>query len=141
MPSVNRTENLEELSEDECWNLLKHKDVGRLAVSIAGKPDIFPVNYRVEDETILVKTAAGLKLAASVLGTAVAFEVDALDELHQLGWSVVVRGSAVEVVGTEERLAADRQLIVPWAAGPKDRYLRIHSDHITGRRLPSDDRT
>lgn len=141
VPSVNRADNLEELAEDECWKLLKRKQVGRLAVSVAGKPDIFPVNYRVDDETILVKTAAGLKLAASVLGTAVAFEVDALDELHHLGWSVVVRGSATEVEGTEELLAANDQLIEPWAAGPKDRYLRIVSSHITGRRLPSGDET
>ena len=67
---------LETLSTDECWRLLGEHEVGRLAVSINHHPDIFPVNYRVQDETILVHTAAGLKLAAATLGPAVAFEVE-----------------------------------------------------------------
>ncbi len=88
---------LETLSEDQCWPLLARKEVGRLAVSIRNQPDIFPVNYRVDGETIVVKSAAGLKLAAAGLGEGVAFEVDAIDELHHTGWSIVVRGVAREI--------------------------------------------
>ncbi len=140
MPSINRMDDLQELDEAECWRLLGQSEFGRLAVSIAGKPDVFPVNYRVDGKSILVNTAAGLKLAASVLGTAVSFEVDALDDVRQCGWSVVVRGPAVEIEGSEERQAAEDQELIPWAGGPKDRYLRIVPDHVTGRRLPRDER-
>ncbi|MEL7207711.1 MAG: pyridoxamine 5'-phosphate oxidase family protein [Actinomycetota bacterium] len=128
---------LEELTEDLCWGLLARKHVGRLAVAIEGKPDIFPVNYQVDEETIVVKTAPGLKLAAAVLGAGVAFEVDALDEFHHAGWSVVVRGTAVEIEDLEELLDADRLLIEPWARGAKNRFVRIHPEHVTGRRIPA----
>lgn len=127
---------LEELSVDECWRLLRRKSVGRLAVSINNKPDIFPVNYRLDEETIVIKTAAGLKLAASALGEGVAFEVDALDELNHTGWSVVVRGTASEIEGTDELLDADKLILEPWAGGAKPRYLRVEPEHVTGRRVP-----
>lgn len=127
---------LETLSEDQCWPLLARKDVGRLAVAIRNQPDIFPVNYRVDSETIVVKTAPGLKLAAAGLGDGVAFEVDAIDEHHHTGWSVVVRGVAREIESLDELLDADRLLLEPWAAGTKNRFLRITPTVVTGRRLP-----
>ena len=127
---------MEELPEDECWRLLRRSSVGRLGVSIENRPDIFPVNYRVDDETIVVRTAAGLKLAAAALGAGVAFEVDALDEMTHTGWSVVVHGTADEIVRLEEVLEADRLIVEPWARGPKNRYLRIVPSAITGRRIP-----
>lgn len=130
------TGELEELDVDECWRLLRRKDVGRLAVSIQNRPDIFPVNYRLDEETIVIKTAAGQKLAAATLGAGVAFEVDGLDEPDHSGWSVVIRGTATEVENLEELLSADRLLIEPWARGSKPRYLRIVPEHVTGRRVP-----
>lgn len=128
---------LEALSEDRCWQLLSRKQYGRLAVSIQGRPDIFPVNYRVDDETIVVKTAAGLKLAAATLGTGVAFEVDAIDEIAHSGWSVVVLGTAVEIENLDELLEADRLLLAPWAGEGKNRYVRIQPEQVTGRNLPA----
>ncbi|MDH3678792.1 MAG: pyridoxamine 5'-phosphate oxidase family protein [Acidimicrobiia bacterium] len=136
--STARYGKLEALSEDRCWQLLSQRQYGRLAVSIQGRPDIFPVNYRVDDETIVVKTAAGLKLAAATLGAGVAFEVDAIDELHHSGWSVVVVGTAVELENLDELLEADRLLLAPWAGDGKNRYVRIHPEQITGRHLPAD---
>lgn len=128
--------SLEELSEDECWRLLARKSVGRLAVSVKNRPDIFPVNYRIDEETIIVKTAPGLKLAAATLGFGVAFEVDSIDEFNHSGWSIVVVGEATEIEGLEELLEVDRLLIEPWAKGQKNRYVRITPEHITGRRIP-----
>lgn len=130
---------LQELSESECWWHLAEKTVGRLAVSIANKPDIFPVNYRIDGETIMVKTAPGLKLAAATLGPGVAFEVDEIDESDRSGWSVVVHGTASEVERLEELLDADDLRVDPWAAGTKNHYIRITPTEVTGRRVPSAD--
>ncbi|MFT7598026.1 MAG: nitroimidazol reductase NimA-like FMN-containing flavoprotein [Acidimicrobiales bacterium] len=130
-----RSDGMEHLTEDECWQLLGTKRVGRLAVSIANSPDIFPVNFRLEDETIVVKTAAGLKLAAATLGPAVAFEVDDLEEMRHSGWSVVVRGPAEEIVLSDEVLAAERLLVEPWADGERNRLFRISPLHVSGRRI------
>jgi nitroimidazol reductase NimA-like FMN-containing flavoprotein (pyridoxamine 5'-phosphate oxidase superfamily) len=129
---------LQELTEDQCWRMLAKKKVGRLAVSVENRPDIFPVNYQLDGETIVVRTAPGLKLAAATLGLGVAFEVDGLDELNHTGWSVVVHGTAVEVEGVEDLVEVDRLLIEPWSRGPavKNRYLRIQPYELTGRQIP-----
>jgi uncharacterized protein len=126
---------LETLSDDDCWRLLATRQVGRLAVSIANQPDIFPLNYRVEDETLVVRTAPGLKLAGATLGAGVAFEVDGLDEMRHTGWSVVVHGLAEEIEALEEWMAADRLLIEPWAEGERDRLVRITPSKVSGRRI------
>ena len=48
------------LESNECWALLRAADVGRLAVSIAERPDIFPVNFAVDHGTIVFRTAVHL---------------------------------------------------------------------------------
>ena len=127
---------LVELTEPRCWELLARKSIGRLAVSITNHPDIFPVNYKVNDGTIVIRTAEGQKLAAAVLGTSVAFEVDALDETTETGWSIVVKGTAAEPQRLEDYLSAEDLEISPWASGAKSRYIIITPDQITGRELP-----
>ncbi len=126
---------LEELSEDQCWALLADERVGRLAVSVANRPDIFPVNYRLDGSTVVVKTAPGFKLAAATLGTAVAFEVDRLDDEARTGWSVVIHGRASEIQRLEELLDADDLAVDPWAGGKKNHYIRIEPTEVTGRRI------
>ncbi len=126
---------MQELTEDECWTKLRRRTVGRLAVSVAGKPDIFPVNYRLDGRTIVVKTAPGFKLAAVTLGPDVAFEVDQLDEAERSGWSVVVHGVASEIERMEELLDADDLELSPWAGGEKARYIRIQPEAISGRSI------
>ena len=127
---------LEDLTVDECWNMLGRTTVGRLAVSISNRPDIFPVNYRVDNETIVVRTAPGLKLAAATLGPEVAFEVDELDAMRHTGWSVVIKGPAEELNELGERLEAEALKVEPWSDAERDRYFRITPEHITGRRIP-----
>ena len=128
--------SLVDLDEARCWELLGRKSVGRLAVAITNHPDIFPVNYRVRDRTIVLRTAEGQKLAAAVLGTSVAFEVDALDEDTETGWSIVVKGTADEPQKLEDYLSAEDLEIEPWASGEKSRFVIITPTQVTGRELP-----
>jgi nitroimidazol reductase NimA-like FMN-containing flavoprotein (pyridoxamine 5'-phosphate oxidase superfamily) len=134
---IERT-GLEVIDVTECWDLLATRSVGRLAVSVMNRPDIFPVNYRVVDGSLLLRTAAGMKLAAATLGTAIAFEVDELDEETHHGWSIVIHGTAHEVSGVEDRLQAEDAAVEPWADSQKDRFVRIDVDEITGRRIPDE---
>lgn len=126
---------LQELTEQQCWQHLEGKSVGRLAVSVANRPDIFPVNYRVDGRTIVVRTAPGFKLAAATLGAGVAFEIDQLDNASHSGWSVVVQGDASEIDRLEELLQADDLGVRPWAGGTKNHYIRINPLVVTGRRI------
>src|SRR5262245_8822040 len=91
-----------ELSEEECWQLLRAANVGRIAVRVGPTPDVFPVNYRVRGAEIVIRTEAGTKLAAATLMGAVAFEVDEIDTAGRGGWSVVVKGHGREPSELEE---------------------------------------
>ena len=125
-----------ELTDVECWEILRGSTVGRLAVSILNKPDIFPVNYGVDGETIVVNTAPGTKLAAAVSDEMVAFEVDRIDPERRRGVSVVVRGPAVEVETLEELMHVE-DLVEPWDPSDKRHFLRITPHELSGRRIGS----
>jgi uncharacterized protein len=125
----------EVLDIDTCWDLLRSSEVGRLAVSIANHPDIFPINFVVDDETIVFRTAAGTKLAASVLGRGVAIEADGYDALAGEAWSVVVKGSADQIEHPRLLDEAEHLPLFPWNASPKFDFVRITPEQITGRRF------
>jgi GNAT superfamily N-acetyltransferase len=112
--------------------LLGSQEVGRLAVSVAYHPDIFPINYVVDDATIVFRTAEGTKLAAAFIGHAVAFEADGYDADTGDAWSVVVKGHAEEIA-MHDMLEDTAFPVFPWSAGPKSRFMRVVPDEISGR--------
>ena len=126
---------MEELAPHECWELLRHHDLGRLAVAIENHPDIFPINYVTDHGTVVFRTAEGTKLAAAVLGVGVAFEIDGLDASIGEAWSVVVKGTAVEIERMQEVFDALDLPLFPWHTAPKHRFVRIVPHLITGRRF------
>ncbi len=128
-------EGMQELTEPQCWDLLRSEEVGRLAVSITNHPDIFPINYVVDHGSVVFRTAEGTKLAASVLGVAVAFEIDGYDADAGEAWSVVIKGEAVEIEQVLGRFDAADLPLFPWHASPKHRFVRIDPQSVTGRRF------
>ncbi|MFC6172020.1 pyridoxamine 5'-phosphate oxidase family protein [Subtercola frigoramans] len=121
------------LSAEECWAVLRRTTVGRLAVSVVGQPDVFPINFFVDDHSILMRTGQGSKLLEATINPLVAFEADSVDRSH--GWSVVVKGTA-RVLDTEsEELAAARLPLESWLPTSKQVYLRIEPAEIAGRRF------
>ena len=70
---------IEVIDRDECLALLAAESVGRIAVIAGAEPVIFPVNYAMDGETIVFRTAVGSKFAAAVRGTRVSFEIDRFD--------------------------------------------------------------
>jgi uncharacterized protein len=140
MGTTDRDYGMEELSAAECWRLLRTHEVGRLAVSITDHPDIFPVNYVVDGEGIVFRTGPGTKLAAAVLGTGVAFEIDGYDALAGEAWSVVVKGKARQIEHMIEYFEAEDLPLFPWHASPKPDIVRIEPGEVTGRRFHVVDR-
>jgi nitroimidazol reductase NimA-like FMN-containing flavoprotein (pyridoxamine 5'-phosphate oxidase superfamily) len=132
--TASQTPDVEILSPDECWALLRDSVVGRLAVTADGSPDIFPVNPVVDHGTIVFRTAAGTKLAGTK-GRDVAFEVDGYDAVTARAWSVVVKGRAHEIWEVEETIRAMRLPLFPWQSGRKPRFVRIEPVDVTGRRF------
>jgi nitroimidazol reductase NimA-like FMN-containing flavoprotein (pyridoxamine 5'-phosphate oxidase superfamily) len=128
---------LEEFSTAECWRLVATQPVGRLAVIVGHYPMVFPVNYAVDDKTILYRTGVGAKLW-SVHRSNVTFEVDQVDVFHRSGWSVMIMGVAEEINIERNRREISRAELAgarPWAPGVRDHFIRIHPDQITGRRI------
>ena len=123
------------LSDEECRELLAASSVGRLAVDIAGRPDIFPINYIMNDGAIVFRSAAGTKLAASVLLHHVAFEIDGYEPRARTAWSVVVKGRAHEIERMQEVYDAQDLPLFPWVASDKPNFVRITLEEVTGRRF------
>jgi nitroimidazol reductase NimA-like FMN-containing flavoprotein (pyridoxamine 5'-phosphate oxidase superfamily) len=47
-----------EIPVDECYRLLRTQQVGRLGVNAEHYPLIFPVNYGMDGDTIVIRTRA-----------------------------------------------------------------------------------
>ncbi|MFV0306392.1 MAG: pyridoxamine 5'-phosphate oxidase family protein [Desertimonas sp.] len=123
------------LDHHECWDLLRAEEVGRLAVSLAGHPDIFPINFVVDHGSVVFRTAEGTKLAGAVLGASVAFETDGYDAASGEAWSVVLKGRAVEIEAMHDVFDALELPLFPWHDSPKHRFVRVTPDELTGRRF------
>ncbi len=129
-----RQQATEILSESECWELLDHAAVGRLAVDIAGQPDIFPINFVVDKSGIVFRSAAGTKLAGAVLNRLVAFEIDGYEPSDRTAWSVVVKGHARPIERMQEMFDAEDLPLFPWLTWDKPNFVRIDPAVVTGRR-------
>src|SRR4051794_41761423 len=79
---------VEVLSESACLSLLRSVDVGRLAIAINNVPDIFPINFVMDGETVVFRTAEGTKLAGALLGVAVGVGVGGYDGGAGGAWGV-----------------------------------------------------
>ncbi|WP_109474283.1 pyridoxamine 5'-phosphate oxidase family protein [Ornithinimicrobium cavernae] len=124
----------EELDTSECLALLREAPVGRLAVIVHDRPEIFPVNHAVHHGSVVFRTSTGTKLY-SALGQPVAFEADGYDSTTRRAWSVVVSGTAHEVKQLHDVLKAMELPVFPWEIGPKPHFVRIDPISITGRRF------
>lgn len=131
---VDSRTGIEIIDRAECLRLLAGDSVGRLAIDEGGSPLILPVNYGVDGDRVVLRTAEGSKLDA--VHRMVCFEIDDVDRGDHSGWSVVVRGRLEEVAPTDrERWDRLGVLPEPWVHGPKDHLLVIVPTTISGRRL------
>jgi len=87
----------QELTKSECFELLARERLGRVAVVDDRGPVVFPVNFVLDRHMVVLRTDAGTKLDAAIRGSRVAFEIDGTDSVRHTGWSVLVRGEAIEV--------------------------------------------
>ncbi len=115
--------------------LLRRRTLGRVAYTDRALPAITPVNYAVDGETIVFRTAAGTRLADGTQDAVVAFEVDDADPSTRSGWSVVVVGVASEVTRASETLRAVELALAPWAGDGRNRFVRITPTFVSGRRV------
>lgn len=125
---------LTELREEECWDLLRTRSVGRVGWQGSDGPIIVPVNYVVDERALVIRTAPYTELGREGAVQEVAFEVDDLDPATRSGWSVLVRG--------RRRLTPEADGRTPrpdvWVPGSRWLVLRLEVRTISGRRLIAD---
>lgn len=121
------------LSDDESWDLISGVHLGRLVTVLEGRPEIFPVNFVVQRRTILFRSAEGTKLFSTVMNDHVLFEAD--DHGVAEGWSVIVRGTAELLYGSDDIQEAEKAGLYPWIPTQKLRFVRITPTDVTGRRF------
>ncbi|WP_292836476.1 pyridoxamine 5'-phosphate oxidase family protein [Microbacterium sp.] len=119
------------LSDRQCWERLREQELGRLVTRVGDVLDIFPVNYTVDGESLVFRTAEGSKLTELTINSEVLFEVDDYTDVD--AWSVVVRGTAVKLDTSAEVSAADRLPLKPWIPTLKYNYVRIVAASVSGR--------
>ncbi|MGW5455997.1 pyridoxamine 5'-phosphate oxidase family protein [Nocardia sp. NPDC003979] len=125
----------EELAVNECWALLRTKEIGRLAVSVDDDPDIFPLNYVFDHGTIVFRSAPGTKMSAALSNPRVALEADGyLPEPHE-AWSVVVKGRAEGIREIGDLMDTVDLPLFPWQGGAKNFFIRLVPTSVTGRRF------
>jgi nitroimidazol reductase NimA-like FMN-containing flavoprotein (pyridoxamine 5'-phosphate oxidase superfamily) len=127
---------LEELSYDQCLQLLRAGTAGRIGIVVNDAPIVLPVNYRVVETLDLTFLALRTRPGNVIdrAGIVVAFEIDDIDPTHHEGWSVLVRGTLQHVNpdAADFRARFDSH---PWLREDRDAWLVIEPFAITGRRL------
>ena len=124
------------LGPDDSWQHLRETQLGRLATAALGAISIVPVNYVVDGETIVFRTATGSKLIELAVNRAVAFEID--DYGSDEAWSVVVNGSATIISDADTIAAVELLPLSPWTRTIKPTFVRITPTAVSGRRFELD---
>ncbi len=119
------------LDEDQAWKLLESTKHGRLVVTVAGEPDVFPVNFATSGRKLYLRTAPGNKLAELTINERVLFETDGI--LSDEAWSVILRGTARVLNQSADIEAAETLGLKPWVPTLKDFYVEIEPTSISGR--------
>jgi nitroimidazol reductase NimA-like FMN-containing flavoprotein (pyridoxamine 5'-phosphate oxidase superfamily) len=126
---------LEILTPAECWNLLAETPVGRIGVLVDSAPEIYPVNHVVDRDTIVFRTSPGGKLRGLDRSPAVCFQIDGIDPQTRTGWSVLVKGRAIELHDADSLRRVSGLKLDYWAVGHKPNWIRIEPVEVTGRRI------
>jgi nitroimidazol reductase NimA-like FMN-containing flavoprotein (pyridoxamine 5'-phosphate oxidase superfamily) len=126
---------LETLDRRECLALLGSVPLGRVVFTERALPAVEPVNFALVEDCVIIRTAPRSKLATAMPGAVVAFEADDFDGSGGAGWSVTVVGKAHAVRDPAEVTRLSRLPLRPWTPGQRDQFIRIPSQHVTGRRI------
>ena len=119
-----------ELTSEECWEMLRGEEFGRLAYRLVDEVHITPINYAVDGGSLLFRTAEGNKLLAVVMASEVAFEIDRNSD--ESARSVVVRGTA-RLLPEDEAHRADDIPLRPWVPTSKYNVVEIQPKVVSGR--------
>jgi nitroimidazol reductase NimA-like FMN-containing flavoprotein (pyridoxamine 5'-phosphate oxidase superfamily) len=136
MTQMHQNDGFRELDRQECLRLLAKAPVGRVVYTRHALPAVLPVNFFLDEaSSVVLRTSADSELARAVDRVVVAFEADEVDAAAHAGWSVVVTGRAAVVTDSALRERLSRTGPRSWAAAPREVFVRIEAELVTGREL------
>lgn len=128
---------ISDLKQQECYELLTTTTVGRVGFLLDDRVQIFPVNYVVAGDDLLLRTSSdGILRDLAGEDARVAFEIDYHDDLGGTGWSVLMHGALALVPDDEAPAVVGR--VSPWAGNDRALPLRLRIETIFGRRVRRD---
>ncbi len=128
-------DHLEDLERGECVLRLRAHGVGRIGVAPHGRVAVFPVNYAVDGDSIVVRVRRHGGLDDATRDAYVAVEIDQADPMYHEGWSVLVQGRCDHVTDPGELEALAHLPLLPWGDSDRDLYLRVAMESVTGRHI------
>lgn len=125
-----------QLSVEDTLKFLSERSLGRLAISINGRPDIFPVNYviqaRSQDDVVAyIRASAGNKLFATAVGSPLALETDVVET--ETATSAILYGTARQVQYPDELQLVESTGLTAWIADHKPEVIAIDVERLSGR--------
>ena len=128
-----------ELDRAECVRLLAEGTLGRIVVNAPHRPQpvIRPVSYVFDEpsQSVLIRSGSGSKLFALLCTVRAAFEIDGIDPVGRVGWSVIIEGATEEITNPAELRRIEALGLEPWAPGHKGHWIRICASTVSGRRI------
>ena len=101
-----------------------------MAFHLADQVHIAPINYAVDDDVLLFRTAEGSKLLGVVMNPDVAFEIDEYSDEEAI--SVILRGTA-RILEEDEEHRTENVPLRPWVNTLKYNVVEIRPTEIAGR--------
>lgn len=134
-PVAPEAPSFELVSREHCLHLLDSTTVGRIAFLGSTGVVLLPVNYRIIDESVVLRILTSGALGQLVdLGDEAVFEVDYHSPTSRAGWSVIVRGQVSVLPEAHALPAEELARVVPWATGCGPTVvLTIPTRQLTGR--------
>ncbi|WP_344949110.1 pyridoxamine 5'-phosphate oxidase family protein [Actinomadura miaoliensis] len=130
-------EPIQVLDRQTCLALLRGVPIGRVAwADDDGRVTVLPVNFVMDGDTVVFRTAEGAKLAAVARERPMIFEADDVEPALKVGWSVLAEGPATIITDADEQRWLETLGLAPWVTDARPYFVRIAARHVTGRRLP-----
>jgi nitroimidazol reductase NimA-like FMN-containing flavoprotein (pyridoxamine 5'-phosphate oxidase superfamily) len=94
---------VQQLTPEQCVARLSGRSIGRVSVSMGALPVVVPVDYRLDDDSVIFRSPLDRALAAACDGAVIAFQVDDFATLADTDarWSVHIVGVG-SIVDTAE---------------------------------------
>jgi hypothetical protein len=118
---------LVDLTRDDCLRLLGARVLGRVVFTASAMPAVQPVSYVLHGDEVVFRVADSGSLSKATRHAVVGFQVDDIDPVTNLGWSVLGVGQAYEVTDTDHHSVS--------AAGPASHTVAVPLQELTGQRV------